>query len=73
MAYQISVEPLGDGWAVHSQHVENPLVFRSNRIAEATAKRLGAKLADAGHTVQIRFQPRGGVFGPIHLYLRAAA
>ncbi|HEX4183592.1 MAG TPA: hypothetical protein VHY34_10065 [Caulobacteraceae bacterium] len=73
MAYQISVEPLGDGWAVRPQNVENPLVFCSIRVAEATAKRLGAKLADAGHPVQIRFEPRGGAFGPIHLYLRAAA
>jgi hypothetical protein len=58
---------------VRSQNVENVLVFRSNRVAEATAKRLGAKLAGAGQPVQIRFEPRAGAFGPIHLYLRAAA
>ncbi len=57
----ISVEPLGDGWTVRLDEFGNDMVFRRGSDAEDAAKRLGKRIAEAGHPAEIRVFVRGGV------------
>lgn len=59
----IVVEPLAHGWAVRQPQVDNSQVFTSGAKAEAAARRLGARLADAGETTEIRVYLRNGALG----------
>lgn len=54
----IVVEPLAKGWAVRTDAVENPMVFRTGRAAEDTARALAFKLAQAGKLVRLRLKLR---------------
>jgi hypothetical protein len=54
----IIVEPLARGWAVRTDTVENPMVFRTGRAAEETARGLAFKLAQAGKLVRLRLKLR---------------
>ncbi len=54
----IVVEPLTGGWAVRSDAIENPMVFRSGSSAEDTARALAFKLASAGEPVRLRLKLR---------------
>jgi len=60
MVRLITVEPFGESWAVRSDEIANEMVFRSGREAEAAAKRLGERLAQAGDFAEIRVHIRGG-------------
>ncbi|MEO8812457.1 MAG: hypothetical protein ABI376_06060 [Caulobacteraceae bacterium] len=63
MVQVISVEPLADGWALRQAKVENPQVFASGAKAEAAALFLGARLAGAGSSAEIRVYLRDGTLG----------
>lgn len=54
----IVVEPLARGWAVRADAFENPMVFRTGRAAEDTARALAFKLAKAGQLVRLRLKLR---------------
>ena len=54
----IVVEPLARGWAVRTDTVENPMVFRTGRAAEETARGLAFRLAQAGKLVRLRLKLR---------------
>lgn len=54
----IVVEPLARGWAVRTDTVENPMVFRTGRAAEETARGLAFRLARAGKLVRLRLKLR---------------
>lgn len=56
----ISVEPLGEGWAVRLDPCRDPILFQSGSSAEDAAKTLGQKLAQAGYPTEIRIFLRGG-------------
>ncbi len=56
----ISVEPLGEGWAVRLDQCRDPILFQSGSSAEDAAKSLGQKLAQAGYPTEIRIFLRGG-------------
>jgi hypothetical protein len=56
----ISVEPLGKGWMVRSDQIDNALVFESGRRAETAARNLGERIAEAGEPAEIRIHQRGG-------------
>lgn len=60
MAHAISVLPHGEGWIVRSAFFENEMLFRSGAKAEAAARQLGRKLADHGHSSEIRVFLRDG-------------
>ena len=63
MIQVINVEPLGQGWAVRHDSVDNPQVFASGARAEDAALSLGARLAAAGRAAEIRIYLRGGALG----------
>lgn len=63
MLQVIVVEPLGSGWAVSQPAVANAQVFNSGAKAEDAARRLGARLANAGEPAEIRVYLRGGALG----------
>jgi hypothetical protein len=54
----IVVEPLARGWAVRTDTVDNPMVFRTGRAAEETARGLAFRLAQAGQLVRLRLKLR---------------
>ncbi|QTC92837.1 hypothetical protein [Brevundimonas goettingensis] len=54
----IVVEPLARGWAVQADTVDNPMVFRTGRAAEETARALAFRLAQAGKLVRLRLKLR---------------
>jgi len=56
----ISVSPLGEGWAVRSDGLDNEMLFNGGGRAEAAARRLGEKLAGAGEACEIRIHDRKG-------------
>lgn len=60
MATLISVEPLGEHWSLLWDGVANAMVFKSGAGAEQAARRLGERLAAAGHVAEIRILARGG-------------
>ena len=59
MRHLITVSPVGDGWNVQPQSSE-PALFRSGGQAEACARRLARRLADAGRAVTIEIHLRDG-------------
>jgi hypothetical protein len=60
MALQISVAPLGDGWAVRSNVLTDQLVFRHGARAEAAARDLAARAADHGRPAEVAIFLRDG-------------
>jgi hypothetical protein len=60
MALQISVAPAGDGWAVRSDAFENTLMFEAGGRAEAAARSLAARYAQAGLPAEVRIFLRDG-------------
>jgi hypothetical protein len=60
MVRVIVVEPFAHGWAVRQPTVDNSQVFASGAKAEDAARRLGARLADAGQPAEIQVYLRGG-------------
>lgn len=69
MIQVIHVEPLGHGWAVHHDGpTSQPQVFASGAKAEDAALSLGARLAEAGRTSEIRIYLRGGALGGRYVY-----
>ena len=54
----ISVTHAETGWAVGSEAIEGPLVFRSGAKAEAAAKQLARALVAAGDPVRIDIRLR---------------
>ncbi len=60
MALQISVSPVGDGWSVRSDAFDNPLIFEAGGRAEAAARALAARYAEAGRDAEVRIFLRDG-------------
>lgn len=54
----ITVEPLAEGWTVHTEGVANDLVFRSGSSAEDAARALAFRLASAGEPVRLKLKLR---------------
>ncbi len=54
----IVVEPLTNGWAVCTDAIDNPMVFRSGSAAEDTARALAFKLARSGEPVRLHLKLR---------------
>lgn len=59
----ISVTPADTGWAVRSEMIVSPLLFRSGAKAEAAAKRLAQAIANGGDAVAIDINLRNGKTG----------
>jgi hypothetical protein len=60
----IQIAPLGDGWIVGESTLDNAQFFKRRADAETSARRLGARLVDAGDTIEITVvrterEPRG--------------
>jgi hypothetical protein len=51
---KIVVRPVDAGWAVHSESVENEMLFSCAAQAKDAARRLGESLACSGLTTEIR-------------------
>jgi hypothetical protein len=68
MIQVIHVEPLGQGWAVRHEPAAPPQVFASGAKAEDAALSLGARLAEAGRSSEIRIYLRGGALGGRYVY-----
>ncbi|MCC7267483.1 MAG: hypothetical protein IT546_09125 [Caulobacteraceae bacterium] len=64
----ISVTPADAGWAVRSEAIVGPLLFRSGAKAEAAAKRLAQALAAVGDPVRIDISLRNGQPGGRYLF-----
>jgi hypothetical protein len=60
MVHVISVQAAVGGWSVRSSAADNEMMFLSGAKAEASARKLGAKLAAEGHTAEIRIFLRDG-------------
>jgi hypothetical protein len=56
----VIVTPMGTGWAVRCEGVENDMLFRSGAKAEAAARQFAEALAEGGDAVQIHIQLRDG-------------
>ena len=69
----ISVTHAETGWAVGSEAIEGPLVFRSGAKAEAAAKQLARALVAAGDPVRIDIRLRNGKPGGRYLFDPEAA
>lgn len=54
----ISVEPLEGGWAVRTDATVNPMIFRSGRDAEESARALAQRMARQGEAVRLSLQLR---------------
>ena len=58
--HRIEVRPVeGAGWTMQAAEAE-PVVFRSGAKAEASARRLARRLADAGQAAEITIRLRDG-------------
>jgi len=60
MALQISVKPAGDAWVVRSEAFDNELVFEAGGRAEAAARSLAVRYAQAGRPTQVSIFMRDG-------------
>ena len=67
MIHRITVEPLGPGWAVRADALDNPMIFFSGAQAELAARHLGERLANAGLYGVIEVRLRGGALGGRYL------
>ena len=54
----IQVEPLDGGWAVTTDATDNPMVFRSGRDAESSARALAERVARQGEAVRLQLRLR---------------
>jgi hypothetical protein len=59
----IDVWPLGQGWTVRGEQIDNDLVFRSGRAAEQAARQLADRLAKVGMSSEVRIHLRDGTLG----------
>jgi hypothetical protein len=57
---RIVVEPLGAGWAVRSDIIDNLMVFRSGGAAERTGRDLARSLALAGEPAEVQLRLKDG-------------
>ena len=73
MIQAIKVAPSADGWTVSSGAVDHEMHFQSGASAEAAARALGARIADAGEAVEIEIILRDGSLGGRFAYRRAGA
>ena len=60
MVQVIAVEPVDGGWALRQASVDNAQLFASGAKAEDAARRLGARLSNAGTAAEIRIYLRDG-------------
>jgi hypothetical protein len=60
MLHKILVEPLGDGWSVCVECLDNRMVFRRGGTAETAGRHLAERLRGEGHTVEIEVRRRDG-------------
>lgn len=72
MALQISVSPVGDGWSVRSDAFDNPLIFEGGGRAEAAARSLAERFAEAGRATEVRIFLRDGALAGRFLHSAAA-
>jgi hypothetical protein len=63
MPHLITVAPLGDGWTLRSDALENDMAFQSGTQAEAAAKALAQRLNAAGLAVTLEVRLRDGSVG----------
>lgn len=61
MLHEITVTPAANGWAVRADGFENDQLFHSGASAESAARKLAAKMADAGESAEILIYLRDGV------------
>jgi hypothetical protein len=61
MALLISVAPVGEGWAVSSEALENDLTFDGGARAEAAARALAKRYAEDGMLAEVQIYLRDGV------------
>lgn len=67
MIHRISVEPLGPGWAVRAEALDNPMTFLGGAQAESAARHLGERLAEAGLYAVVEVRLRDGALGGRYL------
>jgi hypothetical protein len=60
MALVIYVAPAGNGWAVRSEALECDLTFEAGACAEAAARALAARYAEAGRHTEVEIFLRDG-------------
>jgi hypothetical protein len=60
MIQLVVVEPADQVWVVRQPSIDSTQVFASGAKAEAVARSLGASLAEAGESTEIRIYLRGG-------------
>jgi hypothetical protein len=60
MALQIFVAPAGDGWVVRSEAFDNELMFEAGGRAEAAARALATRYANAGSKTEVSIFLRNG-------------
>ena len=60
MALVISVAPAGEGWAVRSEVLEGDLTFDHGARAEAAARALADRYAEAGGHAEVEIYLRDG-------------
>lgn len=70
---QIDVLAVSGGWKVAVEDVTNQMMFRSGKAAEAAARDLALRLADAGEACEIRVHLRDGRLAARFLSLAGAA
>lgn len=58
--HTIEVAPLADGWRVSLDAIANDLVFRTGSLAEASGRRLAARMAAAGQASELLVRLRDG-------------
>lgn len=68
MALLIDVTPAGEGWAVRSDILETALTFDRGGHAEAAARALASRYADAGHGAEVRIFLKDGVLAGRYLH-----
>lgn len=60
MALLIDVTHAGDGWTVHAETLETDLIFDRGSQAEAAARALAGRYANAGHGAEVRIFLKDG-------------
>lgn len=60
MALQISVAPAANGWVVRSEAFDNELMFEAGGRAEAAARSLATRYAQAGRPTEVNIFLRDG-------------
>ena len=57
---RVVVEPLGSGWAVRSDALDNLMVFRSGSAAERAGRGLALRLASGGEPAELHLRLKDG-------------